>query len=55
MDSKMHMKVDRLNELYSKSEIGNNLTNEELTEQAVLRDEIINFFKNAINKSKFNA
>lgn len=50
----MQYKVNRLNELYSKSEMGTPLTNDELTEQAVLRDELINFFKNVINTAKLN-
>lgn len=54
MDKNMKMKVDRLNELYSRAEMGTPLTNAELTEQAMLRDEMINYFKNVINVSKLN-
>ena len=54
MESNLRLKINRLNELYSRSESGNSLTNEELTEQAILRDEIINILKNIIHDSKFN-
>ena len=50
MDINMQFKINRLNELYSKSENGNQLTNQELNEQAMLRDEIINYFKFALDK-----
>lgn len=45
-------KVNRLNELFSKQENGINLTNQELTEQSVLRDELINYFQFAIRNSE---
>lgn len=55
MDRGLKDKVNRLNELYSKVESGMELTATELNERAVLRDEIINYFKfsiDKINKSK---
>ena len=45
MDSNLINKVNRLNELYHKVETGNELTNVELNERAILRDEIINYFR----------
>lgn len=50
MDSNLLNKVNRLNELYLKAENGNPLTDFELSEQSVLRDEIINYFKFALTK-----
>ena len=50
MDSNLINKVNRLNELYYKVESGNELTNLELNERAILRDEIINYFKFSIEK-----
>ncbi len=50
MDSNLKDKVNRLNELYSKIESGMELTIAELNERAVLRDEIINYFKFSIEK-----
>ena len=54
MESGLLKKVERLNELYSKKETGNMLTEAELTEQSVLRDEIINYFQYAIRTSSEN-
>lgn len=54
MESALLKKVERLNELYSKKETGNTLTEAELTEQSVLRDEIINYFQYAIRTSSEN-
>ncbi|MBO6134201.1 MAG: DUF896 domain-containing protein [Lachnospiraceae bacterium] len=51
MDSSLAKKVERLNELYKKKESTNRLSEEELTEQSVLRDEIINYFQFAIRSS----
>lgn len=51
MESALLKKVERLNELYVKKETGNMLTEAELTEQSVLRDEIINYFQYAIRTS----
>lgn len=45
MDNNLFQKANRLNELYAKKESGKQLTNEELTEQSILRDEFINFFQ----------
>ena len=50
MNSNLQSKIDRLNELYSKVENGNQLNNSELNEQALLRDEIINYFKFAMTR-----
>lgn len=50
MDNNLQLKVNRLNELYAKVESGNQLSSAELSEQALLRDEIINYFKYAISK-----
>ncbi len=50
MDNRLKDKVNRLNELYSKLESGIELTVTELNERAVLRDEIINYFKFSIDK-----
>jgi uncharacterized protein YnzC (UPF0291/DUF896 family) len=52
MDNNLQFKINRLNELYSKVESGNQLSNPELNEQSVLRDEIINYFKFAVSKIK---
>ena len=48
MDSDLTTKVERLNQLYIKKESGNRLTDAELTEQSVLRDELINYFQYVI-------
>lgn len=50
MDRNLKDKVNRLNELYSKLESGIELTVAELNERAILRDEIINYFKFSIDK-----
>ena len=50
MDPRFKMKIERLNELYAKLESGQELTAVELNERAVLRDEIINYFKFAVSK-----
>ena len=50
MDNNLQIKINRLNELYFKLEGGNQLSNAELNEQALLRDEIINYFKYAMTK-----
>ena len=50
MDNNLQFKVNRLNELYSKVESGEQLSNIELNEQALLRDEIINYFKYVMTK-----
>ena len=50
MNNNLQLKIDRLNELYSKVENGNQLNNSELNEQALLRDEIINYFKFAMSR-----
>ena len=52
MDNNLMNKVNRLNELYFKMESGSELTALELNERAVLRDEIINYFKFTIDKMK---
>lgn len=52
MPKDLDLKVQRLNELYSKKERGNMLTNQELTEQSVLRDEIINYFQFALRNDE---
>ena len=54
MDNNLMSKVNRLNELYFKLESGAELTALELNERAVLRDEIINYFKFSIDKMKGN-
>lgn len=51
MESGLLKKIERLNELYAKKETGNMLTEAELTEQSVLRDEVINYFQYAIRTS----
>lgn len=51
MDNGLVKKVDRLNELYKKKEQGSQLTEQEMTEQSVLRDELINCFQFAIRSS----
>lgn len=51
MDNGLTKKVERLNELYSKKELGGRLTEQELTEQSVLRDELINYFQFSIRSS----
>ncbi len=51
MDNGLVKKVDRLNELYKKKEQGSQLTEQEMTEQSVLRDELINYFQYAIRSS----
>lgn len=51
MDNGLVKKVDRLNELYKKKEQGSQLTEQEMTEQSVLRDELINYFQFAIRSS----
>ena len=50
MDSNLQNKINRLNDLYVKVESGNPLSANELTEQSILRDEIINYFKFAMSK-----
>ena len=50
MDNNLQLKINRLNELYTKVESGEQLTNVELNEQALLRDEIINYFKYVMSK-----
>lgn len=50
MDNNLQLKINRLNDLYSKVESGEQLTNLELNEQAMLRDEIINYFKFVMSK-----
>ena len=52
MDSNMQIKVNRLNELFAKIESGQQLNNSELNEQAILRDELINYFKFTLEKIK---
>ena len=52
MDSNLQLKINRLNELFAKMESGIQLSNIELNEQSVLRDEIINYFKFAVTKIK---
>ena len=52
MDNNLMGKVNRLNELYAKVESGADLTPLELNERAILRDEIINYFKFSIDKMK---
>ena len=54
MDSNLQLKVKRLNELYLKSETNNGLTEYELQEQSILRDEIITYFNFAIKKHSPN-
>lgn len=50
MDQNLQFKVSRLNELFVKAENGEKLSTLELREQASLRDELINYFKFAIEK-----
>ena len=50
MNTNVQMKINRLNELYSKLERGYQLSPLELNEQAVLRDEVIAYFKMAVSK-----
>lgn len=52
MDNNLQLKINRLNELYAKAESGNQLSDPELNELSVLRDEIINYFKFAMTKIK---
>ena len=52
MDNNIMSKVNRLNELYLKVEQGIELTAIELNERAILRDELINYFKYTIDKIK---
>lgn len=52
MDNNLMGKVNRLNELYFKIESGAELTALEQNERAILRDEIINYFKFSIDKLK---
>lgn len=52
MDSRFRMKIERLNELYHKVESGQELNPLELNERAILRDEIINYFKFTVTKLK---
>ena len=52
MDNNLMSKVNRLNELYLKVEQGVELTALELNERAILRDELINYFKFTIDKIK---
>ncbi|MBP3200814.1 MAG: hypothetical protein J6M39_04130 [Lachnospiraceae bacterium] len=52
MENNLMNKVNRLNELYLKIESGNELSAVELNERAILRDEIINYFKFTIDKLK---
>lgn len=47
MEFNLEDKVNRLNELYSRKEMGLNLTNIELKEQQLLREELLNYFKYA--------
>lgn len=54
MDNSLKIKVNRLNELYNKVESGNQLTTSEQSEQALLRDELINYFKFAVSKFSKN-
>ena len=54
MDNALNKKVERLNELYAKKEAGARLSDQELTEQSVLRDELINYFQFAIRSSSNN-
>ena len=54
MDNGLTKKIERLNELYTKKERNGNLTEQELTEQSVLRDEIINYYQFAIRTSLNN-
>ena len=54
MDNRFKLKIERLNELYAKLESGQELTAVELNERAILRDEIINYFKFAVSKISSN-
>lgn len=51
MDLSIKQKVDRINELYKKTESGLHLDNNEYNEQVVLREEIMNYFKTALLQS----
>lgn len=50
MDSNLFQKVNRLNELYAKLEAMKALTEPEYKEQGMLREELINYFKYAMDK-----
>lgn len=50
MDVDMKSKINRLNELYAKQENGEPLTNVELNEQSILREEVLNYFNYVIGK-----
>ena len=54
MNNDLFQKSNRLNEIYAKKESGNRLTPEELTEQSILRDEMINYFQYVIRTSGEN-
>lgn len=52
MQSKLIEKVNRLNELNTKKEMGQELMTSELNEQKILREELLNYIKFAITKEK---
>ena len=54
MDNELIKKIERLNELYTKKERNIALSEQELTEQSVIRDEVINYYQFAIRTSLNN-
>lgn len=50
MESNLYQKVNRLNELYNKLETMKALTEAEYKEQGMLREELVNYFKYAMDK-----
>lgn len=54
METNLLQKIRRLNDLYSKYETMKALTDAEYNEQGMLREEILNYFKYAIDKHSKN-
>lgn len=54
MNSTLQSKVNRINELFIKAEMKGGLTENEMKEQLLLREELVNYFKYAISKHSEN-
>lgn len=54
MEFNLKEKVNRLNEFYSRREMGLTLTDLELKEQQILREELLNYFKYACTNRQKN-
>lgn len=51
MEINLNEKVNKLNEFYHKTELGNELTTSEVNDQKIMRDEIIDYVKFVLNKT----